>query len=92
MLETKVRQPLPLGVYLLAFSLFAMGSAEFLLAGVLPAIADDLDISLSAQSGVPFRRSAAAALGVPLSRFGVPASLCGGVPVASRAVLDGLFQ
>ncbi|MGV9599635.1 Cmx/CmrA family chloramphenicol efflux MFS transporter [Streptosporangium sandarakinum] len=38
---------LPFGVYLLAFSLFAMGSAEFLLAGVLPAIADDLRISLS---------------------------------------------
>ena len=38
---------LPLGVYLLAFSLFAMGSAEFLLAGVLPEIADDLGISLS---------------------------------------------
>ncbi|MEU8119760.1 MFS transporter [Spirillospora sp. NPDC049024] len=38
---------LPLGVYLLAFSLFAMGSAEFLLAGVLPEIADDLRISLS---------------------------------------------
>ncbi|GLY72341.1 MFS transporter [Actinoallomurus iriomotensis] len=38
---------LPLGVYLLAFSLFAMGSAEFLLAGVLPEIADDLKISLS---------------------------------------------
>ncbi|MFI0480365.1 Cmx/CmrA family chloramphenicol efflux MFS transporter [Actinomadura sp. 9N215] len=38
---------LPLGVYLLAFSLFAMGSAEFLLAGVLPAVADDLQISLS---------------------------------------------
>ncbi|MER8058751.1 MULTISPECIES: MFS transporter [unclassified Streptomyces] len=38
---------LPLGVYLLAFSLFAMGSAEFLLAGVLPDIADDLNISLS---------------------------------------------
>ncbi|MFB7543580.1 Cmx/CmrA family chloramphenicol efflux MFS transporter [Streptomyces zaomyceticus] len=38
---------LPLAVYLLAFSLFAMGSAEFLLAGVLPDIADDLDISLS---------------------------------------------
>lgn len=27
---------MPMGVYLLAFSLFAMGSAEFLLAGVLP--------------------------------------------------------
>ncbi|OII66763.1 Cmx/CmrA family chloramphenicol efflux MFS transporter [Streptomyces sp. CC77] len=41
------RGSLPLAVYLLAFSLFAMGSAEFLLAGVLPAIADDLDITLS---------------------------------------------
>ncbi|MGK5512401.1 MFS transporter, partial [Brevibacillus formosus] len=39
---------LPFGVYLLAFSLFAMGSAEFLLAGVLPAIADDLSVTLSA--------------------------------------------
>ncbi|MFB9833860.1 MFS transporter [Actinoallomurus acaciae] len=38
---------LPFGVYLLAFSLFAMGSSEFLLAGVLPAVADDLQISLS---------------------------------------------
>ncbi|MFB4318074.1 MFS transporter [Actinomadura sp. 21ATH] len=38
---------LPLGVYLLAFSLFAMGSAEFLLAGVLPEVADDLGIGLS---------------------------------------------
>ncbi|MBX6722680.1 MAG: MFS transporter, partial [Dactylosporangium sp.] len=39
---------LPIGVYLLAFSLFAMGSAEFLLAGVLPAVATDLDVPLSA--------------------------------------------
>ncbi|MFE0136587.1 MFS transporter [Streptomyces sp. NPDC059037] len=38
---------LPAGVYLMGFSLFAMGSAEFLLAGVLPAVADDLDVSLS---------------------------------------------
>ncbi|MFW6691900.1 MFS transporter [Streptomyces sp. MAR4 CNX-425] len=38
---------LPAGVYLLGFSLFAMGSAEFLLAGVLPAVADDLDVTLS---------------------------------------------
>ncbi|MEU3218543.1 MFS transporter [Streptomyces sp. NPDC006971] len=38
---------LPFGVYLLAFCLFAMGSAEFLVAGVLPAIADDLHITLS---------------------------------------------
>ncbi|MCP2170378.1 MFS transporter [Goodfellowiella coeruleoviolacea] len=38
---------LPIGVYLLGFSLFAMGSAEFLLAGVLPAVATDLDVTLS---------------------------------------------
>ncbi|NUW30322.1 MFS transporter [Nonomuraea sp. SMC257] len=38
---------LPAGVYLLGFSLFAMGTAEFLLAGVLPAVAVDLDVTLS---------------------------------------------
>jgi DHA1 family chloramphenicol resistance protein-like MFS transporter len=45
---TTSRGRLPLGVYLLAFSLFAMGSAEFLLAGVLPAVAVDLRTTLSA--------------------------------------------
>ncbi|PRX50909.1 DHA1 family chloramphenicol resistance protein-like MFS transporter [Prauserella shujinwangii] len=38
---------LPAGVYLLGFSLFAMGSAEFLLAGVLPAVAADLGVTLT---------------------------------------------
>ncbi len=38
--------PVPASVYLLALSLFAMGSAEFLMGGVLPQIADDLRISL----------------------------------------------
>ncbi|KZB79216.1 MFS transporter [Amycolatopsis regifaucium] len=38
---------LPTGVYLLAFSLFAMGSAEFLMAGVLPSVATELGVSLS---------------------------------------------
>jgi MFS transporter, DHA1 family, chloramphenicol resistance protein len=42
------RKRLPFGVHVLAFSLFAMGSAEFLLAGVLPALAADLRTSLSA--------------------------------------------
>ncbi|XVV05044.1 MFS transporter [Actinosynnema sp. CA-248983] len=42
-LETR----LPAGVYLLSFSLFAMGSAEFLMAGVLPQVATDLDVPLS---------------------------------------------
>jgi DHA1 family chloramphenicol resistance protein-like MFS transporter len=43
---------LPLGVYLLAFSLFSMGSAEFLLAGVLPAVSEDLRITLSSAGGL----------------------------------------
>ncbi|MGA6162475.1 MFS transporter [Amycolatopsis magusensis] len=37
---------LPIGVYLLGFCLFAMGTAEFLLAGVLPAVATDLGVTL----------------------------------------------
>lgn len=37
---------LPAAVYLLALSLFAMGTAEFLMGGILPMIANDLQISL----------------------------------------------
>ncbi|QBD76889.1 MFS transporter [Ktedonosporobacter rubrisoli] len=43
---------LPLAVYLLAFNLFAMGSAEFLVAGVLPALAEGFGITLSAVGAV----------------------------------------
>ncbi|CAM4395045.1 MFS transporter [Nocardia ninae] len=43
---------LPVSVYLLAFGLFAMGSAEFLLAGVLPAVAADIDVSMAAVGGL----------------------------------------
>jgi DHA1 family chloramphenicol resistance protein-like MFS transporter len=50
--ETNARTRLPLGVYLLAFTLFSMGSAEFLLAGVLPAVAEDLRITLASAGGL----------------------------------------
>ncbi|MEV6279242.1 MFS transporter [Nocardia sp. NPDC051832] len=43
---------LPVSVYLLAFGLFAMGSAEFLLAGVLPVVAADIDVSIAAVGGL----------------------------------------
>ncbi|MGV9409290.1 MFS transporter [Nocardia sp. NPDC003693] len=43
---------LPAGVYLLAFSLFAMGSAEFLLAGVLPAVAADIGVGMATVGGL----------------------------------------
>ncbi|MEJ3653358.1 MFS transporter [Actinomycetes bacterium KLBMP 9759] len=37
---------MPAAVYLLGLSLFAIGSSEFLIAGVLPLVADDLAVSL----------------------------------------------
>ncbi|OLP58961.1 chemotaxis protein [Xaviernesmea oryzae] len=37
---------MPIGVYILAASLFTMGSAEFLMGGILPQISSDLQISL----------------------------------------------
>ena len=42
----KHAKSIPPAVYLLALSLFAMGSAEFLMGGILPMIAGDLQISL----------------------------------------------
>jgi hypothetical protein len=60
------RGRLPLAVYLLAFSLFAMGSAEFLVAGVLPAIADDLRITLPAAGAMISAFAVGVVVGGPL--------------------------
>lgn len=46
MSSLKTTGTIPSAVYLLALSLFAMGSAEFLMGGILPMIAEDLRISL----------------------------------------------
>ncbi|MDF2709812.1 MAG: major facilitator transporter [Nonomuraea muscovyensis] len=59
------RGRLPLGVYLLSFSLFAMGSAEFLLAGVLPAVAEDLRITLSSAGALISAFAAGVVVGGP---------------------------
>ncbi|WP_316573861.1 MFS transporter [Nocardia canadensis] len=67
---------LPTGVYLLGFSLFAMGSAEFLLAGVLPDVALDLGVPLASAGllitafalGVVFGGPPCAVLGLRLPR------------------------
>ncbi|MEU6036572.1 Cmx/CmrA family chloramphenicol efflux MFS transporter [Actinomadura sp. NPDC047616] len=59
------RGRLPLGVYLLSYSLFAMGSAEFLLAGVLPAIAEDLRVSLSSAGALISAFAAGVVIGGP---------------------------
>ncbi len=56
---------LPPGVYLLAFSLFAMGSAEFLLAGVLPAVASDIGVDLATVGGLITAFSIGVVIGGP---------------------------
>ena len=64
--EAAARGRLPLAVHLLAFSLFAMGSTEFLVAGVLPAIADDLRITLPAAGAVISAFALGVVIGGPL--------------------------
>jgi DHA1 family chloramphenicol resistance protein-like MFS transporter len=62
---TSAPRRLPLGVYLLAFCLFAMGSAEFLMAGVLPAVASDLHVSLSSAGALISAFAIGVVLGAP---------------------------
>ena len=38
---------MPLPLYLLALAVFAMGTSEFMLAGLLPDIASDLDVTVA---------------------------------------------
>lgn len=45
-ISNAMQSKIPIAVYLLGLSLFAMGSSEFLIAGVLPKIAEDLQVSL----------------------------------------------
>ncbi|WP_028926404.1 MFS transporter [Pseudonocardia acaciae] len=77
---------LPLGVYLLAVSLFAMGSAEFLLAGVLPPAAQDLGVSLASAGSLISAFALGVVLGGPplaIVTLGWPRKL---TLVASQAV------
>jgi len=56
---------IPLAVYLLGFSLFAMGSAEFLMGGILPKIAEDLKISLPTAGTLISAFAVGALIGAP---------------------------
>ncbi|GGZ10540.1 MFS transporter [Streptomyces nitrosporeus] len=40
------RTRMPLAVYILGLSVFALGTSEFMLSGLLPPIADDMDVSI----------------------------------------------
>ncbi|MFD3474369.1 Cmx/CmrA family chloramphenicol efflux MFS transporter [Streptomyces sp. NPDC058695] len=37
---------MPLAVYILGLAVFALGTSEFMLSGILPAIADDMDVTI----------------------------------------------
>ncbi|MET3794087.1 MFS transporter [Aquamicrobium terrae] len=55
----------PIAVYLLGVSLFAMGSAEFLMGGILPKIAEDLQISLPTAGTLISAFAVGALIGAP---------------------------
>ncbi|GHA21146.1 chloramphenicol efflux pump [Streptomyces spiroverticillatus] len=43
---TTPRARMPLAVYMLGLAVFALGTSEFMLSGLLPPIADDMDVSI----------------------------------------------
>lgn len=44
--DSTQRSRMPLAVYILGLSVFALGTSEFMLSGLLPPIADDMDVSI----------------------------------------------
>lgn len=44
--HTATRTRMPLAVYILGLSVFALGTSEFMLSGLLPAVADDMNVSI----------------------------------------------
>lgn len=53
------RSRMPLAVYILGLSVFALGTSEFMLSGLLPPIADDMNVSIPVpDSSYPPSRSA----------------------------------
>ncbi|MDQ0950655.1 DHA1 family chloramphenicol resistance protein-like MFS transporter [Streptomyces phaeochromogenes] len=43
---TRTATRMPLAVYVLGLSVFALGTSEFMLSGLLPAVADDMNVSI----------------------------------------------
>ncbi|MFE4513068.1 Cmx/CmrA family chloramphenicol efflux MFS transporter [Kitasatospora sp. NPDC056783] len=57
---------MPLPLYLLALAVFAMGTSEFMLAGLLPGLAADLGVSVGAAGGLTSAFAVGMAVGAPL--------------------------
>lgn len=62
MRETKI----PLSVYALAFAICAQGTSELMLSGLLPAIASDLDVSVSSAGLLASGFAVGMAIGAPM--------------------------
>ncbi|MER8232925.1 Cmx/CmrA family chloramphenicol efflux MFS transporter [Streptomyces sp. NPDC094049] len=56
---------MPLPLYLLALAVFAMGTSEFMLAGLLPAIAQDLDVSVGTAGALTSAFAVGMVVGAP---------------------------
>jgi len=57
---------MPFSLYLLALAVFAMGTSEFMLAGLLPAIASDLDVPIGTAGLLTSAFAAGMVVGAPL--------------------------
>ncbi|PLW66567.1 Cmx/CmrA family chloramphenicol efflux MFS transporter [Streptomyces sp. SCUT-3] len=57
---------MPLPLYLLALAVFAMGTSEFMLAGLLPDIASDLDVTVGAAGTLTSAFAVGMVVGAPL--------------------------
>ncbi|GGR19015.1 Cmx/CmrA family chloramphenicol efflux MFS transporter [Streptomyces roseolus] len=58
--------PLPFPLYLLALAVFAMGTSEFMLAGLLPDLARDLGVSVGAAGALTSAFAVGMVVGAPL--------------------------
>ncbi|MFF9756490.1 Cmx/CmrA family chloramphenicol efflux MFS transporter [Streptomyces sp. NPDC014344] len=58
---------MPLPLYLLALAVFAMGTSEFMLAGLLPDIADDLGVAVGTAGALTSAYAVGMAVGAPLT-------------------------
>ncbi|RII17866.1 Inner membrane transport protein YdhP [Streptomyces sp. YIM 130001] len=57
---------MPLALYLLAMAVFAMGTSEFMLAGLLPGIASDLDVTVGTAGTLTSAFAVGMVVGAPL--------------------------
>lgn len=66
MSSTDPQSRMPVALYMLALAIFVMGTSEFMLAGLLPTIAADLDVSVGAAGILTSAFAVGLVIGAPL--------------------------